>query len=70
MLTSFSIGQYDAHLARQQADLRAFSEDESLILDPKMEYSDIVGLSAEVAERLYCVKPTTIVRHCMTTSPL
>jgi len=63
-----SIGQYDAHLARQQADVRAFSEDESLVLDPKMEYSDIVGLSAEVAERLYRVKPTTIVRHRVITA--
>lgn len=70
MLPSRSIGQYDAHLARQQADLRAFSEDESLLLDPTMEYSDIVGLSAEVAERLYRVKPTTIVRLCMITSLL
>ena len=68
MPRSLSIGQYDAHLARQQADVRAFSEDESLVLDPKMEYSDIVGLSAEVAERLYRVKPTTIVRHRVITA--
>ncbi|KIM44194.1 hypothetical protein M413DRAFT_443223 [Hebeloma cylindrosporum] len=61
VLTRLDIdGQYDAHLARQRADLRAFSEDESLVLDPKMEYSDIEGLSSEVAERLYRVKPTTI----------
>jgi len=69
MLPSFPTGQYDAHLARQQADLRAFSEDESLVLDPKMDYCDVVGLSAEVVERLYRVKPTTIVRPSLSTSP-
>ncbi|PPR05019.1 hypothetical protein CVT24_010212, partial [Panaeolus cyanescens] len=53
-------GQYDPHLTRQEADLRAFAEDESLTLDPKLEYSTIPGLSSEVIEKLYTVKPTTI----------
>ncbi|KIJ98559.1 hypothetical protein K443DRAFT_627723 [Laccaria amethystina LaAM-08-1] len=54
-------GQYDAHLTRQEADLKTFMEDESLFLDPRMEYSTVPGLSSEVVERLYRVKPTTIV---------
>ncbi|KAF9483702.1 glucose-inhibited division protein A subfamily [Pholiota conissans] len=53
-------GQYDAHLARQAADVRAFNEDESLTLDPKMDYSAILGLSSEVIEKLHRVKPTSI----------
>ncbi|CAA7266726.1 unnamed protein product [Cyclocybe aegerita] len=53
-------GQYDAHLVRQEADLRAFAEDESLILDPKLEYDAVPGLSSEVIEKLYLIKPTTI----------
>lgn len=53
-------GQYDAHLIRQEADLKTFMEDESLLLDPRMEYSTVPGLSSEVVERLYRVKPTTI----------
>lgn len=53
-------GQYDAHLTRQEADLKTFMEDESLLLDPRMEYSTVPGLSSEVVERLYRVKPTTI----------
>ncbi|KAF9039146.1 glucose inhibited division protein A-domain-containing protein [Panaeolus papilionaceus] len=53
-------GQYDPHLTRQEADLRTFAEDESLTLDPKLEYSAIPGLSSEVIEKLYTVKPTTI----------
>ncbi|KAF8197101.1 glucose inhibited division protein A-domain-containing protein [Pholiota molesta] len=53
-------GQYDAHLARQAADVRAFNEDESLWLDPQMDYSGVLGLSSEVIEKLYRVKPTSI----------
>ncbi|KAF9560582.1 glucose-inhibited division protein A subfamily [Agrocybe pediades] len=53
-------GLYDAHLARQEADVRAFSEDESLLLDPKLEYSEVRGLSSEIIEKLYLVRPTTI----------
>ena len=59
---SLITGQYDAHLTRQEADLKTvFMEDESLLLDPRMEYSTVPGLSSEVVERLYRVKPTTIV---------
>ncbi|KAF8881583.1 glucose inhibited division protein A-domain-containing protein [Infundibulicybe gibba] len=53
-------GQYSAHLFRQEADLRVFMEDESLMLDPQMDYASVPGLSSEVRERLYAVKPTTI----------
>jgi tRNA uridine 5-carboxymethylaminomethyl modification enzyme len=38
-------------------------EDESLLLDPSMEYSEVPGLSSEVVEKLYRVKPTTIVSN-------
>jgi hypothetical protein len=38
-------------------------EDESLLLDPQMDYSQVAGLSSEVKERLYAVRPITIVRH-------
>ncbi|KAJ3848341.1 mitochondrial translation optimization protein [Lentinula lateritia] len=53
-------GHYDAHLSRQEADLRHFQEDENLLLDPQMDYSAIDGLSSEVRERLLSVRPTTI----------
>ncbi|RDB21915.1 Mitochondrial translation optimization protein 1 [Hypsizygus marmoreus] len=53
-------GQYSAHLFRQEADLRMFMEDESLLLDPHMNYSNVEGLSSEVRERLFVVRPTTI----------
>lgn len=54
-------GTYYPHLTRQDADVRAFMEDESLLLDPSMEYSSVPGLSHEVVEKLYRVRPTTIV---------
>lgn len=49
------------HMSRQEADVRAFMEDESLLLDPGLDYSAVPGLSSEVIERLFVVRPTTIV---------
>ena len=48
-------------VSRQHVDIRAFNEDESLLLDPKMDYTGVAGLSLEVVEKLCKVKPTTIV---------
>ncbi|KIK64123.1 hypothetical protein GYMLUDRAFT_95024 [Collybiopsis luxurians FD-317 M1] len=53
-------GHYHGHLARQEADLRHFQEDENLLLDPDMDYHIVEGLSSEVRERLLKVRPTTI----------
>ncbi|KAF5347812.1 hypothetical protein D9756_010292 [Leucocoprinus leucothites] len=53
-------GRYSAQLSRQEADLRLFMEDETLLLDPQMDYSQVAGLSSEVRERLFAVRPTTI----------
>ncbi|KAK0187365.1 hypothetical protein F5146DRAFT_1004287 [Armillaria mellea] len=54
-------GRYQPFLARQQADLRDFMVDESLLLDPMMDYLTVKGLSSEIRERLFKVRPTTIV---------
>ncbi|KAI0370776.1 glucose-inhibited division protein A subfamily [Pilatotrama ljubarskyi] len=51
---------YSSHLRRQEADLRVFMEDESLALDPHLDYNTIEGLSSEVRERLARVRPTSI----------
>ncbi|KAK7047759.1 Mitochondrial Translation Optimization [Paramarasmius palmivorus] len=53
-------GRYNSQLFRQEADLRYFMEDESLVLDPNMDYYTVEGLSSEVRERLFKVRPTTI----------
>ncbi|KAI0077948.1 glucose-inhibited division protein A subfamily [Panus rudis PR-1116 ss-1] len=52
--------KYDAHLRRQEADLRLFMEDENLTLDPHIDYSAVEGLSSEVKERLAKLRPTSI----------
>jgi tRNA uridine 5-carboxymethylaminomethyl modification enzyme len=59
------VGHYSAHLFRQEADLRLFMEDESLKLDPDMDYNVVEGLSSEVRERLGKVRPGTIVSICL-----
>lgn len=56
------IGRYDSHLRRQEADLKVFLDDETLVLDPHMDYAVVEGLSNEVRERLGRVRPTSIVR--------
>ncbi|KAI9570040.1 mitochondrial translation optimization protein [Boletus coccyginus] len=51
---------YAPHLARQLADVEAFHADESLLLDPDMDYTQVRGLSEEVRERLQRFRPTTL----------
>ncbi|KAH8111651.1 glucose-inhibited division protein A subfamily [Phellopilus nigrolimitatus] len=53
-------GLYEPFLARQEADLRVFLEDETLALSPRIDYSVIEGLSSEVRERLGYLRPTNI----------
>jgi tRNA uridine 5-carboxymethylaminomethyl modification enzyme len=54
--------RYDIHLDRQRADLDIFMRDESLALDPSIDYSTVKGLSTEVRQRLTDLRPGTIVR--------
>jgi tRNA uridine 5-carboxymethylaminomethyl modification enzyme len=54
-------GRYSPFLRRQEADLKAFHEDEDLALDPHMDYSGVAGISSEVKEKLAVIRPTTIV---------
>lgn len=54
-------GTYSAQLFRQQADLRYFMADEQFALDPDMDYHTVDGLSSEVKERLFNIRPTTLV---------
>jgi tRNA U34 5-carboxymethylaminomethyl modifying enzyme MnmG/GidA len=61
ILMDFEIASYAPHLPRQLADLALFHTDESLQLDPDMDYSKVQGLSDEVRERLQRIRPTTLV---------
>ena len=49
-------------LRQQVQDLKDFHADESLALDPGLDYDTIEGLSNEVRERLNLVKPESFVR--------
>ncbi|EMD31172.1 hypothetical protein CERSUDRAFT_69512 [Gelatoporia subvermispora B] len=51
---------YDVLLYRQRADVRAFLEDENLLLDPHLNYAEVEGLSNEVRERLIHMRPASI----------
>jgi tRNA uridine 5-carboxymethylaminomethyl modification enzyme len=53
-------GLYALHVRRQEADLKAFMEDETLLLDPQMDYQLVKGLSSEVKEKLARVRPASI----------
>jgi len=57
----FHVGRYVAHLRRQDADVRLFLADESLLLQPTLDYTQVTGLSSEERERLARVRPASIV---------
>lgn len=64
------IARYNPFLRRQEADLREFGTDESLNLDPHMDYNAVEGLSSELRERLRDSRPTNIVSTYDTNSEI
>ncbi|MGB8275573.1 MAG: tRNA uridine-5-carboxymethylaminomethyl(34) synthesis enzyme MnmG [Alphaproteobacteria bacterium] len=53
-------GRYAAYLARQEADIAAFRQDEALRLTPGLDYGGVGGLSAELREKLETARPETL----------
>jgi tRNA uridine 5-carboxymethylaminomethyl modification enzyme len=53
-------GRYAGYLDRQEADIRAFRRDESLILPQDLDYMTFEGLSMEVRTKLQQHKPSTL----------
>ena len=51
---------YAAYLKRQQADVDAFRKDETLRIDPDLNYAALPELSTEMRERLNRAKPTSL----------
>ena len=51
---------YSQYLVRQDADIRAFRRDESLILPDDLDYDAVSGLSNEVREKLKQARPATL----------
>jgi tRNA uridine 5-carboxymethylaminomethyl modification enzyme len=53
-------GRYAGYLDRQEADIRAFRRDESLVLPADLDYMSIDGMSTEVRSKLAEHKPSTL----------
>ncbi len=51
---------YAAYLPRQEADIRAFRREESVVLGSDLDYAKIGGLSTEVREKLLAVRPGSL----------
>jgi len=51
---------YAAYLDRQDADIRAFRRDETLVLPGDLDYNDVQGFSNEVRAKLSEVRPETL----------
>lgn len=51
---------YAPYIARQDAELRALAANESIMLDPALDYAAIGGLSREMVERLTKAQPETL----------
>ena len=61
ILEQIEIGQkYKGYMERQDADIKAFKRDESLVLPSKLNYSSIGGLSSEVLQKLSLIRPRTL----------
>ncbi len=52
--------RYSGYLDRQDADIRAFRQDESLALPSDLDYARLGGLSNEIRSKLAAVRPTTL----------
>ena len=52
--------RYSGYVERQEADIRAFRKDESLLLPAALDYSAVGGLSNEVRQKLDAARPATL----------
>jgi tRNA uridine 5-carboxymethylaminomethyl modification enzyme len=52
--------RYRGYLDRQDGDIRAFRQDESLALPAELDYPALTALSMEVRQKLAAVRPTTL----------
>ena len=51
---------YSGYSDRQEADIRAFRRDESLLLPDNLDYDAVAGLSTEVRAKLGATRPATL----------
>ncbi|GAA5889047.1 hypothetical protein JCM5296_007149 [Sporobolomyces johnsonii] len=53
-------GKYKQHILRQTHDIALFLRDENLLIDDRIDYDQLPGMSNEVRQRLKDAKPTTL----------
>ncbi|GAA5857123.1 hypothetical protein JCM8547_007973 [Rhodosporidiobolus lusitaniae] len=53
-------GKYKQHILRQSHDVALFLRDENLVIDEKLDYDAMPGMSKEVRQRLKDARPTTL----------
>ena len=51
---------YAGYLDRQEADIRTFQKDESLVIPGDLDYAAIGGLSKELTDKLTAARPVTL----------
>jgi len=51
---------YDGYLTRQRQDIASFQREESVRLDPELDFAQIGGLSTEMRERLSSARPSSL----------
>jgi tRNA uridine 5-carboxymethylaminomethyl modification enzyme len=54
------MGRYSGYMARQETDVRAFRNDESLLIPGGIDFDEVGGLSNEVRGKLKAARPTTL----------
>lgn len=52
--------KYATYIDRQAEDIEAFRRDEALTLPPELDYASVMGLSAELREKLSLARPATL----------
>lgn len=52
--------KYATYIDRQAEDIEAFRRDEALTLPPELDYKTVMGLSAELREKLSVARPATL----------
>ena len=53
-------GRYAGYVERQDADIRAFRRDETLLLPVDLDYAAVGSLSNEIREKLAAARPATL----------
>jgi hypothetical protein len=60
MTDRYPVFARSAYLKQQEAEIAAFKKEESLVLPPDLDYSEMASLSIEERQKLAAARPTTL----------